>query len=113
MLACFSSLCDLRASVIFRGAAAPAVLLAREFHARTAVMLVHSFGTRSSLLDDFDAFGRAVSATKITPDVLAVPSVNEPRLFIAWCDGDRRFLQCELPSIVQMSASGYEHDVDA
>jgi hypothetical protein len=84
---------------------ASAILVAREFHACTAVMLVHSFGTRSSLRDDFDAFGRAVSANKITPDVLAVPSVNEPRLFIAWCDGERRFLQCELPSIVQRSDS--------
>lgn len=73
-----------------------AMLTAREFHAHVAVMLVHSFGSRSSLRADFDAFSRVLGAKHLSDDVLAVPSFQTPRLLLAWCDGDRRFLQVDL-----------------
>jgi hypothetical protein len=84
---------------------ASAILVAQEFHARTAVMLVHSFGSRTSLREDFDAFGQAMNAAKIADDVLVVPSMDRPRLFLVWCNGDRRFLRSELPGIVEISAT--------
>ena len=93
---------DIRYQLVHRTASA--ILVAQEFHARTAVMLVHSFGSRDNLRADFDAFGKAMNGAKIVDNVLIVPSMDRPRLFLIWCDGDRRFLQSEVPSIIQMAA---------
>jgi hypothetical protein len=78
---------------------ASAILTAREFHAHAAMMLVHSFGRRQNLRDDFDAFGRAIDARELSKGVMVVATSDAPRLFLVWCDGDTRFLQVELPSL--------------
>lgn len=82
---------------------ASAILTAREFHAHAAVMLVHSFGKRPSLREDFDAFNRALDARDLSPDVKVIPSFHAPRLFLGWCRGDPQFLDVELPSVVPSS----------
>jgi len=79
---------------------ASALLTAREFHAHVAVMLVHSFGSRDSLRSDFNAFCKAVGGRDLPGGMCVVPSFNGPRLFLGWCDGDKRFLSVELPSVV-------------
>lgn len=79
---------------------ASALLPAREFHAHVAVMLVHSFGSKDSLRSDFDAFCRALAAHSLPGGIWVVPSFKQPRLFLAWCNGDKKFLDVELPSVV-------------
>ena len=78
---------------------ASALLTARDFHAKTAVMLVHSFGQQPSLRDDFDAFCKALGARDLGNGLHTVTVFSEPRLFLAWCNGDQRFLNVDLPSV--------------
>ena len=68
-------------------------------------MLVHSFSTRQSLRDDFNAFGQALDARNLGPDMMVIPSFVSPRLFLGWCHGDTRFLDVELPSEVSSVAA--------
>ena len=76
--------------------AASALLTAREFHACSAVMLVHSFGDKPSLREDFNAFCLALGAKVLSPAVSLVPAQACPRLYLAWCDGDRKYLEKDL-----------------
>lgn len=84
---------------------ASAILTAREFHAHAAVMLVHSFGKRPSLRDDFDGFGHALNAQDLSAEVKVVQSFQTPRLFLVWCHGNPKFLEVQLPSEVSQVAS--------
>lgn len=79
---------------------ASAILTAREFHAHVAVMTVQSFGKRTSLREDFDAYCRALGAEDLPGGMRVVRSFRQPRLFLGWCNGDPRFLEGELPSAV-------------
>src|SRR5205814_10101274 len=45
---------------------ASALLMAREFHAQEAVMLVHSFGDKPNLRADFDTFCKALGAKQLS-----------------------------------------------
>ena len=78
---------------------ASALLTARDFHAKSGVMLVHSFGKSPALRDDFDAFCKALGARELGNGLYAVTIFNEPSLFLAWCNGDQRFLNIDLPSV--------------
>jgi hypothetical protein len=69
-------------------------------------MLIHSFGKRQSLREDFDAFGRALGARDLGPDMKVIPSFVAPRLFLGWCHGDSQFLAVQLPSIVSPGSGG-------
>lgn len=79
---------------------ASAVLIAKDFHAHVAVMLVQSFSPTSRWRDDFDAFCAAVGAVDLNEHIRFVPDFNNPRLFLVWCPGDQRFRDVELPSVV-------------
>jgi hypothetical protein len=81
-----------------------AILTAREFHAGAAVMMVQSFGTKPSLRQDFDAFCRALDAKILPGSMAVVGSFSQPRLFLGWCNGDARFLDVDLPSLIKQSA---------
>ena len=78
---------------------ASALLAARDFHAKSAVMLVHSFGKLPALRDDFNAFCTALSARDLGNGLYGVPTLNEPKLFLGWCNGDQQFLNINLPGI--------------
>ncbi len=78
---------------------ASALLTAREFHAGSAAMLVHSFGQQPTLRGDFDAFCKAIQAVEVSNGVFSVSARVNPRLFLLWCNGDRQFLDVELPSL--------------
>ncbi len=71
---------------------------AQDFHASSAVMLVHSFSPKSRWREDFSAFCSAMGTESVTPDLFVVTSFNTPRLYLAWCAGNTRFLDVELPS---------------
>jgi hypothetical protein len=77
--------------------AASALLIARDFHAPTSVMLVQAFDTPSDRKADFDAFGLALGATQVSPSVYRVPRSDSPSLYLAWCTGDAGFREVVLP----------------
>lgn len=77
---------------------ASALLMAREFHAVAAVMLVHAFDTPAQQRDDFHAFVGAMKAVEIAPLAFNVGSFTAPALFLAWCDGDSSFREKLLPN---------------
>jgi hypothetical protein len=77
---------------------ASALLTAQQFHAKAAVMLVHAFDCPPERQDDFRAFVRALRAEQVAPTLHRFSSFDNPRLYVAWCNGDARFRQVELPS---------------
>ena len=77
---------------------ASAVLTAQEFHASTAVMLVHAFATPAERQGDFKAFCLAMTATEVTPGVYKVPNFEQPALYLAWCAGDEKYREAQLES---------------
>jgi len=77
---------------------ASALLTAREFHAATAVMLVHAFDTPTAQRLDFEAFRAALEAQEVAPLVYKVPSFENPSLYLAWCDGNPKFREVLLPN---------------
>ncbi|HEV2704153.1 MAG TPA: hypothetical protein VGV09_21190 [Steroidobacteraceae bacterium] len=83
---------------------AAALLIARQFHALAAVMLIQSFGNKPSLRADFDAFGDALGAVEQAPGLLAVRRFSAPALFLGWCDGDGRFLNVQIPSAPEFNS---------
>jgi hypothetical protein len=87
---------DIRYQLLHRTASA--VLSAQEFGASTAVMLVHSFGKRPELRADFERFCEAMGAEPRSPSVRQVVLKDQPRLVLAWVDGDPRFANETLPS---------------
>jgi hypothetical protein len=75
-----------------------AIKTAQDFHASAAVMLVHSFSLESRWREDFTAFCEGMSARSLTPDLYFVPRSENPCLYLAWCAGDAKFTNVELPS---------------
>jgi hypothetical protein len=94
---------DIRYQLIHRTASA--LLTARQFHAGSAVMAVHAFGTPADRRSDFDAFAAAIRGRPVSQEVIEVDGFSEPRLFLAWCEGDRKFLQTKLAPCVDLAAS--------
>lgn len=77
---------------------ASALLTAREFHAGSAVMMVQAWDAPPTRRNDFEAFCLAVSGKQLASLVYQLPDFQHPKLFVAWCDGDPKFLNVELPS---------------
>jgi hypothetical protein len=77
-----------------------ALRTAEDFHACSAIMLVHSFSPTHRWREDFLSFCMAMTATPLTSDIYVVPRFECPRLYLGWCTGDERFLSVELPSKV-------------
>jgi len=77
---------------------ASALLTARDFHAASAVMLVHAFDTPASQRSDFLAFVKAMNGTEVAPLVYRVKSFEHPSLYLAWCNGDPQFRRRQLSS---------------
>ena len=78
---------------------ASALLTAQAFHARTAVMIVQSFGSKPSLQMDFIAFCEALQAVEVEPDLYQASFFTGPDVFLGWCNGDKEFCKVELPSL--------------
>ncbi len=77
-----------------------ALRAAEDFHARSAVMLVHSFSHAQHWKEDFLSFCNALSARQLTSDFYTVPNFKNPVLYLGWCKGNEKFLNVELPSII-------------
>lgn len=76
---------------------ASALLTAQEFHAGSAVMMVQAWDAPSPRRKEFEAFCLAIRGKQLAPLVYEVPHFQRPKLFVAWCDGDPKFLSVELP----------------
>lgn len=72
--------------------AASAIIEAERFHARHAVLLVHSFSQSAMWFGDFAAFASAVGASAEHNQLAAAHIPGEVRLFVGWVEGDPRFL---------------------
>lgn len=81
---------DVRYQLLHRTASA--ILTAQQFHAATAVLLIHSFSPTAKWRDDFEAFCVAMGAETVSPNVCRVSRFSSPTLFLAWCPGDLSFL---------------------
>jgi hypothetical protein len=79
---------------------ASAILTAQAFHAATAVMLVHAFGTPPERQVDFVAFCSALGAQQIAPQVFKVAGSTTPTLYLAWCAGADKYREVQLESVV-------------
>ena len=75
-----------------------ALLTARAFHAKVAVMLVQSFSPESNWRDDFDAFCAGHAGRELSPGLFEILGIDGPRLIVGWCKGDAKYLDVELPS---------------
>lgn len=75
---------DIRYQLLHRTASA--ILTARAFHAKTAVMLVQAFGTPAHRRQDFDRFVDATRAVRMGESVWRLTSHHHPTLYLAWVD---------------------------
>lgn len=65
---------------------------ARRFHARAAVMLVHSFSPTAEWYADFEAFAKALCGSPTIGALTNVGSRGGIDLHLGWVTGDARFL---------------------
>ena len=73
---------------------ASALLEAKRYFAKYAVMLVHSFSESDQWLDDFERFV-SLFGTKGGPNQLsAVDTESGTRLFLGWVRGEKKYLDC-------------------
>lgn len=77
---------------------ASALLTARDFHARTAVMLVQAYDTPRARRVEFESFCSAMRASERGPAVRRADEFDHPALYLVWCDGESKFREVELPS---------------
>jgi hypothetical protein len=69
---------------------------AQAFHAHVAVMAVQAFGAAQPARGHFDAFASALGAARISDEVSLAAQHGSPRLLLAWCAGNSRFLKVDL-----------------
>jgi len=68
-----------------------ALLVAEQFDAAAAVMLVHSFSPTGLWFEDFAAFAALFGAPAQVGGVTRIGDHAGLPLFIGWCKGDQRF----------------------
>lgn len=77
---------------------ASAVLVAKDFAAEAAVMLVHSFSPSGKWFADFAAFAALFGQTPAPGQLVPLGVRGGIPLWIGWCAGDQQF-RAELPSV--------------
>ncbi|GAB4275366.1 MAG: hypothetical protein Kow0056_04810 [Coriobacteriia bacterium] len=70
---------------------ASALLVAREFDAAAAVMLVHSFSPTLKWFDDFAAFARLYGERPDPGELVYLGDHDGTPLWVGWCCGDQRY----------------------
>lgn len=73
---------------------ASAVIEAKRFHAKYAVMVVHSFSQTSEWLEDYRDFASLFSAKADMNKIVSVGRPGGISLYLAWVNGDKRYLDC-------------------
>lgn len=70
---------------------ASALIVAQEFAAETAVMLVQSFSPGGKWFDDFKAFGALFGKEAKKGQLLSLGKRHGVPLYIGWCVGDQQY----------------------
>lgn len=70
---------------------ASALIVARQFDAKAAVMLVHSFSPTNKGFSDFEAFAGLFNAEAEIGRIVPAGMFEGMPLFLGWCAGDQRF----------------------
>ena len=73
-----------------------AILLAKSFGVRTAVMLVHSFNQEKKWFDDFAEFMALFKVAAKPETLVQIDTIPDIRLFAGWCTGDPSFTQMDI-----------------
>jgi len=94
---CFTD--DIRYQLLHRTASA--LLTAQQFHATTAVMLVHAFATPADRVGDLRRFAEALGAEHVAPGVWYIPSFSGPALYLVWCAGNEAHRETLLPTALR------------
>ncbi len=81
---------DVRYQLIHRTASA--VIEAKRFHARQAVMLVHSFSQEDRWLEDYERFLSLFGVTAAVNGVVSAGKAGGATLHFAWVRGEKRIL---------------------
>jgi hypothetical protein len=68
-----------------------ALLIAEQFYACAAVMLVHSFSPSHKWFADFVAFATLFAVRPVVGELSAIGTFSGTRLYIGWCQGDQQF----------------------
>jgi len=80
---------DVRYQLLHRTASA--LIVAEDFAAESAVMLIHSFSPTHKWLDDFKKFGNAMGQQVDKGQLVSLGKRSGTPLYIGWCVGDQRF----------------------
>jgi hypothetical protein len=70
---------------------ASTLIMAEDYNAACAVMLVHSFSPMNKGFNDFEAFASLFGVKAEMGRLLFLGKYNGRDLLIAWCQGDQRF----------------------
>lgn len=71
---------------------ASAIIEAKRFHAKYAVMLVHSFSQTAEGFDDYNHFVELSGVTAETNKIVFGGKYLDVHLYLAWVSGDKRYL---------------------
>jgi len=71
---------------------ASAIIEAKRFHAKYAVMLVHSFSQIAEGFDDYKQFVELFGVTAETNKIVFGGQYLDVHLYLAWVSGDKRYL---------------------
>lgn len=72
---------------------ASAVIEARRFNAKTAVMVVHSFSQQNEWFDDYSAFMALFGKSAGVGELVSVGYVDGIELFLGWAKGRAKYLE--------------------
>ena len=70
-----------------------AIIEARRFLARDAIMLVHSFSSSDAWFEDYAGFLSLLGATARIGELTTVPGHENPALHLAWVRGNLRYTE--------------------
>lgn len=71
---------------------ASSVIEAKRFHARHAIMLVHSFSPTAERFNEYQLFASLFGTQVVANQIVSVGKLNNIHLYLAWVNGDQRYL---------------------
>jgi hypothetical protein len=72
---------------------ASAIIEAKRFNAKSAVMIVHSFSQEHLWFEDYAAFVALFGATAKRSELMALKTISGVDVYSAWANGDSKFLK--------------------
>lgn len=71
---------------------ASAVIEAKRFHAKHAIMVVHSFSQTAEWFDDYKEFAALFGVQANINKIVLADRASEIHLYLAWVSGDKKYL---------------------